>query len=275
MFLPFHSSLPAAKHLYSSWYGKAAIEGTTYAVTENGWMTQNIFDSWFTTFCERVVERPLLIVLDGHSSHLSLSFIKRAMDANVTVVKLPSHTTHLLQPLDKSCFAPLKRSWNKLLIEYQRRNGHRQISKSEFVDQLCVAWKNSLTTSNIQAGFASTGVYPPDPSKYPIELFHKKTLMNYQSKSGITQPQLTPPPEGQCPIATDIPSSSSRSESTSCNTGSMKETHSSVATEIVDMVRKLNQELLQQVEQRLSVVSSGSSSNTQSLPDVSTIYNFN
>jgi len=47
------------------------------SVTQNGAMTADIFDEWFRVFCEVVTARPLILVCDGHSSHLKYTTIKR------------------------------------------------------------------------------------------------------------------------------------------------------------------------------------------------------
>jgi hypothetical protein len=90
----------STKNLYSAWQGSSAVAGTTYAVSDNGWMQTNVFVSWFDTFLRQVKERPFLLVFDGHRTHIGLDLIKCAKDNNVSLLKLPSHTTHCLQPLD-------------------------------------------------------------------------------------------------------------------------------------------------------------------------------
>ncbi|KAF2887426.1 hypothetical protein ILUMI_18747 [Ignelater luminosus] len=47
-------------------------------------------------------ERPVLLIYDSHTTHTSTQLIRLAQQNQVTVMKLPSHTTHLLQPLDKA-----------------------------------------------------------------------------------------------------------------------------------------------------------------------------
>ena len=44
----------------------------TYAKSSNGWMDSSIFELWLTNFASQVLIRPLLLILDGHLSHVSL-----------------------------------------------------------------------------------------------------------------------------------------------------------------------------------------------------------
>ena len=98
----------SAKHLYSTWRGKKPLEGMSYAASDSGWMNANIFENWFVNFARRIPQRPLLLIFDGHKTHISLPLIHQARQAGITLIKLPSHATNYLQPLDVSCFHPVK-----------------------------------------------------------------------------------------------------------------------------------------------------------------------
>lgn len=53
------------------------------------------------------------LLFDGHSSHISYRILKLAMENNIQIVKLPSHLTDKIQPLDKCVFGPIKSCWGK------------------------------------------------------------------------------------------------------------------------------------------------------------------
>ena len=44
--------------------------------------------------------RPVLLIQDGHASHMSIGLIELARANDVHLLCLPAHTTHILQPLD-------------------------------------------------------------------------------------------------------------------------------------------------------------------------------
>jgi len=74
-----------------------------------GW-TRNCFSpGFFTHFLKHAADRPLMLILDGHSSHYTLDLVKTAATENVILFCLLSHTTADSQPLDTSCFCPLKK----------------------------------------------------------------------------------------------------------------------------------------------------------------------
>ena len=52
--------------------------------------------------------RPVLLIFDRHSSHISLELIHAAQKYDVHFLCLPLHTCHLLPPLDVKIFKALK-----------------------------------------------------------------------------------------------------------------------------------------------------------------------
>jgi hypothetical protein len=159
------------KNSHSTWKGEKALPGTTYACSANGWMNTDIFLACFQNFLRHVKEHPLIVILDGHSTHINLRVIKEARDANVSLIKLPSHSTNLLQPLDVSCFRPLKLLWDKQLISFQRLHNFRNISKSQCVDILSSVWRDGLSESNVRSGFRKCGIFPLNRCMYPKTAF--------------------------------------------------------------------------------------------------------
>lgn len=158
-----------AAKLWTNWKGTRDIPGTFYAVAEKGFMTAAVFSDFFCKFCEIVQERPLLLIFDGHLSHLDISIVEKAVKERVVIIKLPAHTTDLLQPLDKCVFRPLKCLWEKRLIMWQRENQRSlAASKSEFVDLICEIWHEALKSDNIISGFRTTGIFPFNRNQYPI-----------------------------------------------------------------------------------------------------------
>ena len=58
------------KSLNMEWR-KGEIPGTTYGLSDKGWVDTELFKGWLTDHLLKhaVGARPLLILLDGHSSH--------------------------------------------------------------------------------------------------------------------------------------------------------------------------------------------------------------
>ena len=62
-------------------------------------MDTDVLSEWFQEFANENQDRPLLLLFDGHLSHVSLSVIKRAMEERIIIIKFPPHVTDVLQPL--------------------------------------------------------------------------------------------------------------------------------------------------------------------------------
>ncbi len=84
------------------------LPGTIYGLSGNGWMDQELFKVWF---CNHFLQyspsaRPILLLLEGHSSHYCPDTVRLAAREQVILFTLPPNTTHLSQPLDNGCFGP-------------------------------------------------------------------------------------------------------------------------------------------------------------------------
>ena len=167
------------------------VAGTIYGPSAKGWIDQELFDLWFTLHFLRYAPsvRPLLLLMDGHSSHYCPATIKRAAEEKVIVFSLPPNTTHLTQPLDKGIFGPLKVSWRQVCHQYLVKHPGAWVTKLNF-SLFSEAWVHAMSPRNITAGFRTTGVYPLDRSA--IKLPGEKTL-DLAEKTGIAYiPLYTP-----------------------------------------------------------------------------------
>ena len=98
-------------------------KGALYGTSENGWMDTNLFASWFKQgFIKWTAGSPrsLLLIYDGHMSHISLEVVDVAIKNQVHLLCLSPHCSHLLQPLDVGVFKPLKDQWRKLVKDWYK-----------------------------------------------------------------------------------------------------------------------------------------------------------
>ena len=179
----------SGKNFQSTWRGKDVLPETLYGVSDNGWMTTDIFAAWFESFSKQVKGRPLLLILDGHLTHVSVKIIEKALKEDITILKFPPHVTDLLQPADVTCFGPLKRKWEKKLNEYVNVVGaSKGISKATFVDLISSVWHEGLTPENVISGFRKTGIYPVDRTKFPQHRFDVRLVKSYDQWVQLGRP---------------------------------------------------------------------------------------
>ena len=110
-------------------------------------------------YCRHKCPGTTVLVFDGHATHMSLDVIKLALENDIHIITLPPHTTHLIQPLDKTCFGPLKSKYTSLIRAYQIVNPGKAISRKEFVHIFKGACNTGLSAENLQKGFRKCGIY--------------------------------------------------------------------------------------------------------------------
>lgn len=110
-----------------------APPGTDFACHLSGWMQTNIFMQWFDHFLKHAKPTaldPLLLILDGYATHTrNINFIEKARENYTTVVCLPCHCSHKLQPLDVSFRAPFKTYYSQACEKFLRNNPGRVITQ--------------------------------------------------------------------------------------------------------------------------------------------------
>jgi hypothetical protein len=153
----------------SNWYNEDNLpHDWVIGVSENGWTTNKLGLNWLkhsdAQTKERTVGSHRLLVIDGHESHNSLDFQDYCKDNKIITVCMPPHSSHLLQPLDVGCFAPLKKAYG-CQAEDLIRNRITHITKLEFLPCFEAACNAVFTSSNIQGGFRGAGLVPFDPQR--------------------------------------------------------------------------------------------------------------
>ena len=190
--------------------------GTRYTVSENGWMTAHTctFIDWFSNvFIPSLPEeRPILLILDGHTSHVSLKVRKLAMEHKIELLKLklPLHLTHLLQPLNVSVLKPMKAKWDEVVTDYTRRESH-SVKKRDFPSLISEVWQSYKVTTG-KNGFKKTGIIP-----YNEDVIPKESLKGYSPTPGpsTNSPSLSvsPGPSTNSPLSSVSPGPSTNSPS--------------------------------------------------------------
>lgn len=153
---------------------------TAYAVSAKGWRETTIFEKYIKEVFLPAVgpERPVLLVFDGHS-HVDLSVIELLAAQEITVLKLPAHSSHILQPLECSTMKPMKDKWDSELVKWQRLHVGAKLPKQEFARLITMIW-NDLNPVIIQNGFRKTGIYPVNRHVINKEKFDSSSWSNWE-----------------------------------------------------------------------------------------------
>lgn len=182
------------KSIWSEWVGSKDLEypGTSYAATKNGWMEVEVFENYLqNTFVKNIgPERPVLLIYDGHSTHISIKIIEMALAEQIVILKLPPHSSHLLQPLDIAVFRSLKIAWDAKLVAWQRRNPGVKIPKKQFSELIGQVWADA-SSEIIRNGFQKAGIFPYNNSIIPEEAYDPEALKRWNTTITLA---LTVPP---------------------------------------------------------------------------------
>ena len=99
-------------------------------------------------------------MLDNHESRFSIPVIDLAKASGVHMVTLVPHSSHKLQPLDRTVYGPFKNSMNGEMGNWMAANPGQHITIYEMASFVHQALLQSATRKNIVSGFNATGIFP-------------------------------------------------------------------------------------------------------------------
>ncbi|KAJ5379594.1 hypothetical protein N7509_012713 [Penicillium cosmopolitanum] len=141
---------PAVTHR-SSWTTHAT-PGWHYACSKTGYTnmeislywTEHVFDPQTR---DRAGGRPRLLICDGFGTHESLEVMKFCFANRILLCRLPSHTSHKLQPCDVGVFSPLKTAYGAQVEQACRTGASNIVSRPEV--QTAVPVDHATVPSNL------------------------------------------------------------------------------------------------------------------------------
>ena len=147
-------------------YLKGALAGGWAEFTSSGWMQSDIFYKWmqkFIEFSRATKEKPVLLILDGHSTHAkNPDLIDLAVENGVTMISFPPHTTHKLQPLDLGLMKPLSTFMTGELRKTIRKQEGKPVSMKQLFELFSKAFLKAATLETAVNSFKKPGIYPLD-----------------------------------------------------------------------------------------------------------------
>jgi hypothetical protein len=178
-----------AKHTNTGWIPAQTPRDWRFSTSSSGWTSDSHGYEWLTTVFEPATKPTdptsrRLLIMDGHSSHITANVIAFCMQNAIDLLILPPHCSHILQPLDVGVFAPLKRA---LAFETDAalRLDTGRIPRVEWVEMYIRARNKALTSQTILSGWRGAGLVPLSP----ISVLDKLPLPS----GPATLPAHTPP----------------------------------------------------------------------------------
>ena len=130
----------------------------------NGWTCNIVAIEWlrdiFIPDTTTPSQEKRLLILDGHGSHQTDEFLYECFRNDIYALFLPSHTSHVLQPLDISIFSLLKAQYRCYLKELNLYGitADMPLTKAQFLQVYERARQTALMPKNIISGWHGTGL---------------------------------------------------------------------------------------------------------------------
>lgn len=133
--------------------------------------------------------KPRLLISDGFGTHESLEILEFCYENCIILCRLPSHTSHKLQPCDVGVFSSLKTAYRGQ-AELLDRGGANTIGKQHFTYLYSRARDEALTRRNILSGWSKTGLRPFNPERV-LASIQKPPLGAARLETNVARPPAT------------------------------------------------------------------------------------
>ncbi len=181
--------------------------------SDSGYMDSRLFALWFEqVFVKHCgAERPVVLILDNHESHLSATLLDSAKTNNIDILTLPSHTTHILQPLDVACFNHVKAAFTDVAADLSMLNQSNVISRINLPMTLSASIDKVCSPKLIKDSFRKTGIFPLDSKALDWSQIRESAVSadssgvltrNAPSTSAAASASTSTPPA--CPMASAV-----------------------------------------------------------------------
>ena len=147
-----------------------------WAGSETGWINERLWESWvLSVFIPWIVQRrkdlglaedaKALLWSDGHGTRANLKALEAMSKAHITLATIPSHTSHIMQPLDCGVFHTLKKSIRKFACQgvVKVENGLPEYRRGLMVCAKA-ALHDAMNPLVIEKAFATCGLVPWNPA---------------------------------------------------------------------------------------------------------------
>lgn len=134
-------------------------------ISENGWQTQKTFYDYMTDvfhkwLLETKIKLPVILFIDGHKSHISLTLSEFCSDHQIELIALYPNATHVIQPMDVVVFKPLGGSFAVKAKDWRISHEFAKIDKKDIAPILAESIKSIDYSGLLRKGFERCGLFP-------------------------------------------------------------------------------------------------------------------
>lgn len=153
-------------NILAPWFINDLDPNVAVTTSESGFNNDWISLQWIKHF-ERFSRRGQqgawrILIMDGYGSHDTCEFLEYCEEHNIIPFTFPSHTTHLLQPLDVCVFQPAKHYHSEAVNEAVC-TGAEAFSKVDFLAAFNTFRRRAFKSTTILLAWNKTGLIPYNP----------------------------------------------------------------------------------------------------------------
>ena len=155
------------QNIIQSWIPQEVLNKWHFSTNTKGWISNLHGLEWLKrvfepTTREKAQGQQQLLICNGHNSHISGSFISHYIQNRISLLILPLHTSHVLQPLNVAIFGPLKKHLTTALSPFNEGQLLR-ITKAEWIEAYIAARERAFSELNIFSAWRGAGLVPLQP----------------------------------------------------------------------------------------------------------------
>ena len=144
-------------------------DGFVLGHSPSGWMTIDTYNSFmmngfYRELVKRNIKFPVLLLFDGHSSHISLELHRFCAEKKILLYCLYPNSTHIIQPCDVGIFRGLKKFWKQEVANHAK-NSTKAITRVNFAPIFKKAYDKAANKQVIKNAFECCGLYPFNPDR--------------------------------------------------------------------------------------------------------------
>ena len=149
-------------------------------------MTIEILEDLLKHCKKNTISLPVIVFADGFKGHYGIEIAEFCDQNKIKMIFLKPNTTHACQPLDVTCFSPLKSMIRKLSHEWHGRpeNSNKKLDKYTIMKE--VTWqaieKVFSNPTLVSSGFRRSGLLPFGPENMDWEKFSSSKMYDRNEK---------------------------------------------------------------------------------------------
>ena len=111
----------------------------------------------------RKPDQHILLLLDGHRSHITVGLLHLPKAHNIVLFILPAHTSQVLQPMDVGCYGPFQKMYHDVCHKFTLTT-YCTVTRNDVYSLVRKVYNRVLSADNLSSAFMKIEISPFDRS---------------------------------------------------------------------------------------------------------------